>query len=122
MSYETTLEALSILNDDLQARYEGGDPLTLNIAGRPKFHILSFTPLVYEEYGFIRNRAPRVAGSVALRAFLSAPYPEGGALIAAGVEAGREGYGFMMDGYNESDRQVITDVARILGHLDFQFS
>ena len=122
MSYRNTQLALGVLNSELQARYDEGDPLRLNVAGRPKFHILTFKPLAYEEYGFIRNRAPHVAGSLALRAFLSAPHPEGGALIIAGVEAGREGYGFIMDGYDESARQTITGVARILGHPDFRLT
>ena len=63
-----------------------------------------------------------VVGSLALRGFLSAPHPEGGAVIIAGVEARREGYGFILNGYNKSDRQVITDVARILGYPDFQLT
>lgn len=119
MSYQTTRRTLSVLNSELQSRYEEGDPLRLQVDGRPKLHIRSFMPLVYEEYGFLRNRAPQVAGLLVLRAFLSAPQEGGGAIITAGVEVGTEGYGFTMDGYDESSKRVIVGVARALGHPDF---
>lgn len=120
MSYEITQQALGLLNSGLQTRYEKGDPIRINVAGKPELHILSFQPLAYEEYSFFRNRAPHVAGSLALRAFLSAPHPESGALIIAGVEAGQEGYGFVVDGYNEGAQQTINGVAKVLGHPNFR--
>lgn len=122
MSYESTKQVLGILNSGLQTRYEEGDPLRIKVAGKPELHMLSFQPLAYEEYGFFRNRAPHVAGSLALRAFLSAPHPEGGALIIAGVEAGKEGYGFVIDCHDEGARQTITGVAKVLGHPDFRLT
>lgn len=119
MSYQKTRQTLSVLNSELQLRYDEGDPLRLHVDGRPKLHIRSFSPLVYEEYGFIRNRAPQVAGLLVLRAFLSCPLEGGGATIIAGVQVGAEGYGFTMDGYDESSKRAIVGVARALGHPDF---
>lgn len=121
MSYRNTQLALGVLNNGLQSRYEKGEAIRLDVHGRPKFHVLSFNPLAYETYGTFRHRAPYVAGSLALRAFMSAPHPDGGALIIAGVEADRESYGFTLDGYHPSNRETIDGVARLLGHPDLQF-
>ncbi len=114
-SYRDTQEVLGVLNQRLQSRYEAGEPLRLDVHGKPKFHILSFNPLAYETYGTFRNRAPYVAGSLALRAFMSQPHPDGTAIIIAGVEAGSQGYGFYMDGYDPSTKQTMEGVATLLG-------
>jgi hypothetical protein len=122
LSYQISNEVLNVLNNGLLSRYEEGNPIRLNVSGRPKFHILSFTPIDYEKYGFFRNRAPNVVGLCALRAFLIAPHSEGVALLIAGVETGRECYGFVMDGCHESTRQTMTSVASILGHPDLRLN
>lgn len=75
-SYRDTQQALGVLNQSLQSRYEEGEPLRLNIHGKPKLHVLSFSPLAYETYGTFLNKAPYVAGSLCLRAFLSQLHPD----------------------------------------------
>ncbi len=121
MSRKDTEIALGLLNSGLQSRYEEGEAIRLDVYGRPKFRVLSFDPLAYEMYGTLRNRAPFVAGSLALRAFISAPHPDGGELIIAGVEADRGSYGFILDGSNAGIRETVNEVASLLGHPDLQF-
>lgn len=123
MSYDVTAANLGVLSRELEKRYEAGEPLDFTVSGRPKLHILSFDPLAYEQYGALLNRAPNVAGNVALRAFLTAPHPAGrGALVYAGVQVGEQAYGFEMNGYNESHRATINDVAVLLGHPEIQLT
>jgi hypothetical protein len=122
MSYESTKLGFDVLSLGLQKRYEEGSPVRLTVDGRPKLHILSFQPLVYEQYGHIFKRGPHIYGSLALRTFLTAPHPYGGAFIYAGVQAGDDSYGLEMDGYNSAHRVVITDVARALGHSEFELN
>lgn len=114
-SYRDTQLALGELNDGLRTRYDEGEPVRLDVHGRPKFRILSFHPLAYEKYGTVRNKAPYVAGSLALRAFLSQPHPDGSTIIIAGVEAGQEGYGFYMDSHHPDTAPTIEGVATLLG-------
>ena len=76
MSYQRTIEGLRILNRELEALYDSGQPLMLDVNGAPVMRIDSFDPLVYEKYGRFLNRAPRIVGGAALRAFLSAPMPD----------------------------------------------
>ncbi|MDQ5886660.1 MAG: hypothetical protein QG628_1057 [Patescibacteria group bacterium] len=114
-SYRDTQLALGVLNEGLRTRYDEGEPVRLDVHGRPKFHILSFDPLAYEKYGTFRNKAPYVAGSLALRAFLSQPHPDGSTIIIAGVEAGQEGYGFYMDFRHPNTAPTIQGVAQLLG-------
>jgi hypothetical protein len=115
MSYQETRSALGILNHELEARYQADEPIKLSLEGKPKLHIISFRPLVYEAYGIFRNKAPHVSGSLALRAFLSQPHPEGGALIHAGVQVETQGYGFVMDGDSPNSIQAVNDVAESVG-------
>lgn len=114
-SYSDTQRALGVLNQRLQTRYAEGEPVRLDIYGQPKLHILSFNPLAYEVYGTFRDRAPHVAGSLALRAFLLQQYSDGSAIIVAGVEAQNQGYGFYMDSCNPSTKQTVESVATVLG-------
>ncbi|HSX35857.1 MAG TPA: hypothetical protein VLH84_02890 [Patescibacteria group bacterium] len=122
MTYHRTEQTLGVLNRGLQARYEDGDPIRLDINGKPKLHVVSFQPLAYEIYGIISNRAPSVAGSLVLRMFLTAPHPEGGATIYAGLEADRAAYGFEVDYRDESVLDAIHGVAAALGHPDFRLA
>ena len=122
MSYKETRQVLNVLNTKLHARYEEGDPLRLNLEGRPKLHILSFDPVAYEEYGVVRNRAKHMAGSYVLRTFLATIDPDGAATIIAGVEVGSEGYGFEMDFGDDNTCLAINGVAQLLGHPDFRIT
>ena len=117
MSYQRTIEGLRILNRELEALYDSGQPLMLDVNGAPVMRIDSFDPLVYEKYGRFLNRAPRIVGGAALRAFLSAPMPDNdaGAQVWAGVQTEGVGYGLVIHPI------VMEDVARSLG-LKFRIS
>lgn len=116
MSYQTTKEICGTLNVELQRRYENSKPYMLSIKGKPRLHVLSWDPFAYEEYGILRNRAPFVAGSLALRGFISAPTPSNNAVLYAGVEAGAERYAFMIDPSSPSTLAVMNQVVVDLGH------
>lgn len=106
-------DALDIVNARLEKRFQAGRPLTAEINGKPRLHILSFDPLVYETYGVFFNTAPRVFGELALRGFLTKDYPKGGMRVYAGMQAeGGPGYGFALSGRNPQHLQVINDVAK----------
>ena len=120
MGYRETEEALGILNDELVKRNDGGELVTMDVVGRPKLHIESFEPLIYERYGALRNRPPQVDDSVVLRAFLDAPTSYGGTSIYAGVEAGSDAYGFALNTQNPRHRGVIDEIAQLLGHPDIK--
>jgi hypothetical protein len=113
--YKTTTNGLALINLELHNLYEDNQPLHLTVDGRPKLHILSFEPLAYEEYGTFRNRAPHIAGSLALRKFLYRKHPYGGAEIYAGLESGTQAYGFELDAYNPNDVNTINNVATVVG-------
>jgi len=120
MGYEDTRKALDTLNGELMKRYAEDDPLMLDISGKPELQIKSFNPLVYREYGKIRNRPPQVNGSVALRAFLAAPTYQDSTVICAAVEAGSQSYGFVLDSDNPLDVANMNDIVRKLGHSNIQ--
>lgn len=118
MGRGSTREVLQVLNSELQASYEDGEPVMLDVHGRPKLHIVSFDPLAYERYGTFRNRAPLVGGSFVLRAFLSQPHTDGGMVLFAGVEAESQGYGFYLDRANTW--RALQGVASLYGvELEF---
>lgn len=110
-----TEQALGMINDGLRTRYAEGDPIRLELHGRPMLHILAFDPIAYESYGRLHNKAPFVAGSLALRAFLSAPKTDGKSIIVAGVEAGQEGYGFYISPNHPDTAPFIETVAEQFG-------
>jgi hypothetical protein len=123
MSYETTRKVFGMLTNELDKRYEAGDPLHLKVHGKPKLHILSFKPLAYEEYGMLRNRAPYVEGSFALRGFLTTPDPSGsGVLVYSALQAGEQAYGFEMDGSDPESRLAINGLAKSLGFPSLQLT
>jgi hypothetical protein len=109
MSYETMREEVLILDAAIQERFEQGDPLKM-IAhdARPELLIRSFSPLAYESFGSLRNRAPRLTGSIALRSLLIAPGSVS-ARVFFGAQTERDGYGF-----NVGAKQV-NDIAEQLG-------
>lgn len=122
MGYAETKEKLGELNDALATRYRTGEPVVMNVVGKPQLRIESFEPLVYEKYGSFRNKPPHVNGAVVLRAVLSHPGPEGGAVLYTAVEAGSQGYGFVLDGHNPRNRAALSDVAMEVGIPDFIIS
>jgi len=115
MSRETTRRSLRSLNTELQKRYDQGKRVYVDIDGKPDLRITSFDPLAYEEYG---TPAPRVAGSLVLRALLSAPHPEheDEMIVFAGVEAGSHAYGFAIDGDDPDHLRTLVNIAEKLGH------
>ena len=116
MGFEETNNSLAALNNRLDAFYKKGDPATLIVNARPQLHIMSFSPIVYEKYGHIRNRAPIVCGTLALREFLTQPHPDGGAVVYGAAQAESTGYGFRI-----SDVNVINRTAIYLGFPENAF-
>lgn len=122
MTTSSTELALGMLSNKLEEKYQANDPLILTLEGRPKLHILSFSPLIYERYGLMRGRAPYVAGDLALRGFLTAEHPDGnGALVYLGVQANEQAYGFKLNSFDPSNRNIVNDVAQSLGFPNIWF-
>jgi len=66
----TATELLSTANHNLHNKYIAYAPVTLSFDGRPKLHVMSLNPLMYEQYGLFVNRGPQLCGQFALRAFI----------------------------------------------------
>jgi len=113
MSYETTREAVGALNSGIQTQFESGDPIMMNVLGRPSLDIISFQPLVYRKFGALMHRAPLLDGSFPLRGFLCQQHPNGSAIIFPAVEIRDKGFGIHLN--QESTKKAVEGVAAFLG-------
>lgn len=113
--YNETELALAPVNTGLKALYEEDRPLTLDFHGRPHLDVRSFESLIYKRYGRFRNASPVVAGSLAVRGFITEPRPNNRAMIYAGVESDYSGYGFLLNPAKASHMQFLNGIARAFG-------
>ncbi len=116
MSYENTRRKLAPINDELMELYESGTPLLVAVHKKPQFEIISFRPFVYNNYGLLHNRASIVSGELALRALLTMPHPDGGAVIYSGLQGENSAYGFRMD-----DPRQLNEITAELGRTEESF-
>ena len=117
MSYNAIEQSFSTLNAKIDELYRAGEPLQFEVNGKPRLHIFSFKPLVFERYGIFFNRAPNVAGDLTLRGFLTLRHDYlDGAIIYAGLQADEQSYGFLMSSENPIAISAINGVARYLGY------
>ena len=91
----------------------------LAVNGRPSLEVLSWDPFAYENYGRWYNRAPIVAGQLALRAIISAPTEDDRAVLFYGVEGGQKRYGFMINANSPMHLFTANRVIADLGHPEF---
>jgi hypothetical protein len=68
---------LDVVNFRLQEAATKGTPFMARVQGSPSHMVESIDPLVMTRYGVFRNKAPTIAGQMALMAFASAEYPYG---------------------------------------------
>lgn len=117
MGFEETSLALKLINHRLKICHSEGERIEWDYHGKPQFRIMSFEPIVYEKYGFFRNRAPVVAGSLVLREFLvGREIYSGDTVIMAAMQAEADtGYGFYLDGGNSQVQQVMEETLATLG-------
>jgi len=121
VSYDSTTQGFAELNSVLLQRYKAGEAIPLTVQDKPKLHILSLVPLVYEKFGSFRDRAPGISGTLALRGFVTAPHPDGGAIVYAALEADGQIYGFGLGTEVGPDpRTIINSVAIAAGHPELQ--
>ncbi len=112
--YETH-EIFAELNGRLEQRYRDGEPIRLHVNARPKLRIMSFLPLIYEEYGILRNRAPHISGSIALRGLITQDIPDANAVtIYAGIQAEEAAYGIRMSN-GAHEQSILQGVSELLG-------
>ncbi len=116
MSYENTRIGLGHINDGLMELHELDAPLMVALHKKPQFEIISFRPLVYDNYGLLHNRAPIVSGNLGLRALLNMPHPDSGAVIYGGLKAEDTAYGFLVD-----DPRQLNDTIVELGRTEQAF-
>lgn len=121
MSHQRTLRQFSRINEQLWGRYLGGHPCTLEISGKPDFHISSFYPLEYTEYGTLRNRSPRIAGRFVLARLIAVP-AESGIGVVAGIKAEIGGYGFCLDMDDETHFGLVNQIPTELGLKNISFN
>lgn len=68
---------LEAVNVKLQQTSAAGEPYIVTFQGRPSHQVESIDPLIMTRYGLRHNRAPRIAGEMALLGFAAANHPYG---------------------------------------------
>jgi hypothetical protein len=95
MSYEGTRDLVLQVGAAVYERYVAGEPVAINLHGKPELEVVSFEPFSYKwQRGFF-NRAPNFAGRTALRQLITSPANGGGTLVYAAIKTQpNAGYGF----------------------------
>lgn len=111
------MQAIATLNEAAATRYGHDDAVRLRVDTKPALHILTFDPLAYRHYGILRNKAPQVKGSLALRGMLAEPSEDAVKLYAiAGTNP--NWYGFLYDSYDEWAVEAVHGISEELGYPD----
>ncbi len=113
-------QVIDDLNIDLTQRFYDDNPIHLvfNGARTPDLRVHSFNPIACEQYGSFRNRAPHIAGRLAVRGLITVTTPDNQMAIYTGVESGHAntGYGFL------NSAQDLQKLAVALGRTDIRIT